>query len=334
VKYFIQFPAGTGTLVASAVERVVGELSIDHRDDSSILFESGTQIGHASQLPFANNVFIVQASVPRSNINRSIRQLATKIGRSGLTPFKGSDAGFRVMASIDGELVGIDRDVRQDLEMEISFQTSSHVNPRGTGREFWLIGRRNLDELLFALRLPKDSPRQVEKGALSTELSSLLVYASGPLSTDDFLDPFGGTGALVNARLGAPYRSITYSDLKRHKLPIALVRKVKSDPRVKLRSEDALILPSIKDGEIDVIVTDPPWGEFDRLTMPFSQFAIAVAKSFDRVLNSEFGRFVILSSRRNSETMSRALMANGFRIHAAHGILVNGHPASVIIGGR
>jgi hypothetical protein len=334
MKYFIQFPAGTATLVVSALESTLGDVEIDHRDDSATLFETKTRVGHASQLPFANNVFQMLASVPRSNLNRSIRQLATKVGRVELPPLKGKDPGFRVTVNVDGDLIKIDPDLRQELEMELGFLTGTRVNPRGTGREFWVIGRRNFDSMIIALRLPKDPPKQVEKGALSPELSSLLVFASNPKPTDVFLDPFGGTGALVGARLGSPYRSIIYSDIARQKLSSSMMRKVKSEHKVTLRTEDALSLPSIGDGEIDVIVTDPPWGEFERLSMPYAQFAEAVAESFDRVLDQETGRFVILSSRRNSETMTQALTSNGFRIHAAHGILVNGHPASVIVGGR
>jgi hypothetical protein len=334
MKYFVQFPAGTSTLVASALESALDKVSIDYRDDSSIVFESSTRIGHGSQLPFVSNVYSVLASVPRSALNRSIRQLVAKIAKIELPPLKGSDAGFRVMVNVDGELVSIDRDLRQELEMELAFKTGSRVNPRGSGREFWVIGRRSLDSMIIALRLPRDATRQPEKGALSQELASLLVLASNPQSSDACLDPFAGSGALVTARLGLPYRSVTYSDIKRHKLAGSLSRKVKSDPKVILRTEDALKLPSIADGEIDVIVTDLPWGEFERVPMPYPKFAEMTAASFDRVLDLDSGRFVILSSRRNSETVAQALKAAGFRIHAAHGILVNGHPASVIVGSR
>lgn len=62
--------------------------------------------------------------------------------------------------------------------------------------------------------------------------------------------------------------------------------------------EDALTLRSITDGSVDVIVTDPPWGEYDQLKMPLSDFCAALAASFDRVLNPVTGRFVILVARR------------------------------------
>jgi 23S rRNA G2445 N2-methylase RlmL len=161
-----------------------------------------------------------------------------------------------------------------------------------------------------------------------------MVLASNPEKSDAFLDPFGGSGSIVAARLGLEYSAIIYSDTQRNKLSPALVRKTKSDRRVKLVQDDALQLPSIADGAVNVIVTDPPWGEFERLPMPYETFANAMARSFDRVLHADDGRFVVLVTRKQTSTLVQAMTGSGFRIHATHSILVNGHPASVVVGSR
>ena len=91
-------------------------------------------------------------------------------------------------------------------------------------------------------------------------------------------------------------------------------------------------MPSFPDGTVDVIVTDPPWGEHEDLDRPFGDFARATGGSFARTLHPVHGRYVLLINRRNAETMRDALAAAGLPPTAEHPILVNGHPATVLIG--
>ncbi len=196
------------------------------------------------------------------------------------------------------------------------------------------MGRKEFGELLLCLRLPKAKKQQAQKGQLSYELSKMLVAASMPQESDTFLDPFAGLGGLVSARLESPAKAIYYSDIALRSLSGNIPRALRSDRRVRMMAEDGLTLPSIRDGEIDVIVTDPPWGEFTSLPMGYQAFVDGMAESFDRVLNANKGRFVVLGSRRQSGAMTKSLASRGFSIHATHNILVNGHPASVVVGSR
>lgn len=334
MKYVIQFVAGTQAIVTDALARTLQRFSPIHEDDSALVFESSTRIDSASRIPYANNVFVVLASTPRKSVAQSIRRLVPKVERIDFPRAKGQDRGFRIMAQIDGRLTPIDQPVRRELEREIAVFTQSQVQAKGSCREYWVVGRKNLDELLLCLRLPKPKRRQERKGELAHELSRILIAASAPDPSDRFLDPFAGLGALVIARLESPFTSICYSDIALRSLAGKLPRKLKSDRRVRLMAEDALSLSSIGDGEIDVIVTDPPWGEFDQVPMGYQSFVRGMTESFDRVLHPSKGRFVILSSRRQSGTLTTSLTSRSFKIHATHGILVNGHPASVIVGGR
>ena len=70
-----------------------------------------------------------------------------------------------------------------------------------------------------------------------------------------------------------------------------------------------MTLPSVPDGSIDVIVTDPPWGEHADLDRPFGNFARAVGESFARSLHPVRGRYVLLINRRNADAMGDALTA-------------------------
>jgi hypothetical protein len=334
MKYVIQFVAGTQAIVTRVLSQVIQDARLTHVDDSAVVFESSRRIEHAKHIPFANNIFVVLATTPRKGIEASIGRLASKIEQVDFPRAQGRDRGFRIMAHIDGQLAAIDRQVRRELEREIEVFTQTTVQARGSGREYWIVGRKSLDELMFCLRLPRSRTRQTGKGELAFELCLMLVAVSMPKAGDTFLDPFAGHGGLVLARLESPARSVLYSDIAFRTLIKTLPPALTSNRRVRLMAEDALTLPSIGDGEIDVIVTDPPWGEFARLEMSNQTFVDRLAKSFDRVLHPKSGRFVILSSRRQFKTMTSSLSTHGLSIHETHGILVNGHPASVIVGGR
>lgn len=332
--YFIQFVAGTQGLVHASLAAKLEGFHRLYDDDSAMLFTSETGITTAAQLPFAKNVFIVLATTPRNTLDRSVRHLTTQVRTTAFPPIKGAGAGFRMMFHIDGTLASIDRAVRANLEREIAARTRSRVESRGSCLEYWVIGRKDLGEMLLCARLPKAKRPDRAKGALSYELSEMLVAASQPRAGETFLDPFAGSGALVQARLGSPAKAIMYADTALATFRDALPRAVRSDRRVHLLADDATHLSSIGNGEIDVIVTDPPWGEFEQVDIPYTAFVDDVAASFNRVLNQRTGRFVILSSRRNANIFAAALTRSGFTIWSAPGILVNGHPATVLIGGR
>ncbi len=332
--YLIQFVAGTQELVTASLESSLRDVRVEHEDDSALLFETATRITSHSQIPFANNIFSVLAATRRRELARSVRELTSLVSRTAFPQVKVARPGFRIMFHIDGALASVDRDVRADLEREIAKRTGLRLEPRGDGREFWVIGRRHLPTLLFCARLPKPKRPDRPKGSLSIELAGMLVAAARPRSGETLLDPFGGSGALIEAALESPAAALIYSDTALESYRTSLPRVVVSNRRVRTLAEDATELTSISDGEIDVIVTDPPWGEFEELVEPYDAFAGRIAASFDRILNRKSGRLVLLVARQRAESFAGALESRGFSIRSRLGVLVNGHPAVVLIGGR
>ncbi|MCX4763833.1 hypothetical protein OG562_23260 [Streptomyces sp. NBC_01275] len=332
MRYFIQYPAGTGKLVVDAVSNFVENFSVRYQDDSAMLFDSTSSAERVSLLPFAKNAFVVLADIPRKDVNQSALQLAQRLDKGDFSALRGRVSGFRIMAHVDGELASLAPGVKTGFERAVSANTGGRVEPRGSCQEFWLIGRLDLRDLMFCARLPKRKRPKKARGAVSHELSSMLVLASRPGDQDVFLDPFGGSGSFALSRAEMPARDIVYSDLDlashRREFPDELIR----DKRVRLLSEDALTLTSIPDGSVDVIVTDPPWGEYEELPMPYPEFTQSVSESFARVLRPTTGRFVLMCARRGAADFRQSLEGAGFTIDTTHDILVNGHPATVFVG--
>ncbi len=329
--YLIQYAAGTGPLAAEALQQVLSDARELFVDDSATVIRTGRRLDSADPLPFANNVFRIVARAPRSKVPAAIRRLVAQLPGADLAP--AGRQGFRVMAQIDGQLTSIDRPARAALEQALSSKVRARVTSRGGGAEYWLIGRTELNEFLLGHRLPKQRSRKAAAGALSAELSSMLIAASRPDRRDRFLDPFAGSGALLAARLAQPARRLDYVDEQlaelRPSLPDSLLRK---RDNVRLFAGDARRLTMIDDHDVDVIVTDPPWGEHADVDGPYETFAAEVAAEFDRVLQARHGRLVLLSSRRRADQWAAALgpLAADRRLE----ILINGHPATVLIGSR
>jgi 16S rRNA G966 N2-methylase RsmD len=334
VRYLIQHPAGTGELVREALAHYDEDVKITYQDDSAVIFDSSSKPSSTGNAPFVKNAFIVITSVGRGSIDKGVLHLSRSIAKSRFPTVSRRGAGFRTMVHIDGALSAIDPKAKRSLEQAIAAKTGERLKPRGSSEEYWVIGRVDLNQLLFCLRLPKKKQPPKAKGAISYELSNMLVSASRLTSKDVFLDPFGGSGSFVQARLEYPARGIWYSDRGLKKLRPSFAPELARSKRVRFLSEDALMLPSIGDGQVDVIVTDPPWGEHEDISMPYAEFAELVARSFDRVLHPTRGRFVVLASRRTASTFEQSFQAEGFTIRASHEILVSGHPATVFIGGR
>lgn len=334
MRYLIQFPAGTGDLVIDAISPYADSVKVHYRDDSAMIFDSASPENKVADIPFAKNCFVVVASTPRGSIDKGVNQLSRMAGAAKFPASSSRTPRFRTMIQIDGELSSVDQRTKTALERAISTKTGQRVEPRGMCQEYWVIGRLDLGELLLCVRLPKQKRPPKAKGALSYELSSMLVAASRPSARDVFLDPFAGSGAFVLARLDSPAQKIWYSDLDLRKFEREFPRELSADKRVGFLKDDALSLTSVPDGRVDVVVTDPPWGEHEDVGMPYDEFARAMVKSFDRVLRTPGGRFVVLTSRRTAPAVENAFVDGGFTVNSTHEILVNGHPATVFIGGR
>lgn len=334
MRYLIQFPAGTGDLILDALTPYVGNFKVHYRDDSAMIFDSQAAGSKVASIPFAKNSFVVVASTPRKGIDKGVGQLGRLAASAKFPPGSLRNSKFRTMIHIDGGLSAVDRNVKAGLDRSISRRTGQRVEPRGMCQEYWVIGRTDLGELLLCARLPKQKRAEKAKGAVSYELSSMLVAASRPSAKDIFLDPFAGSGSFVLARIKSGARQIWYSDINLQEFERGFPHELYSDKRVGFLDDDALVLSSVPDGQVDVIVTDPPWGEYDDVRMPYEEFVRAMVKSFSRVLNRAKGRFVVLASRKTATLVEGEFAKGGFSINSTHQILVNGHPATVLVGTR
>lgn len=333
MRYYVQFTAGLGTLVTRFLAADLGVSRVLFSDDSAVVLESDAPPQKVARLPFVKNAFLVLTETKRVALPSAVRQLIRALEQPDALQHVPRRRAFRTMTHLDGGLVPLPRPVRSELEAAIAARTSGRLQTRGSGEEFWIVGRREYPRLLLGWRLPR-SQAETLKGALAGNLAHLLVRASVPDPGDVFLDPFAGSGALVQARLQFPATSVLYSDLRLNEVEERIPPGLRGHKRVRFLSEDATRLSSIQDGGVGTIVTDPPWGEFDALDRPYGEFVDDMAVAFARVLDPHAGRLVLLVSRRAADTYRRAFSSAGLPLGDGTEILVNGHPATVLTATR
>lgn len=332
--YYVQFTAGTGTLTLEALDSQLDQLTVRYADDSAMVLETTAAPTKVAAVPFIKNAFVIIAETARGDLDEGITRLARIAERRVFPNMPGAGGRFRVMVHVDGSLAPVSPKAKSALERTVGLRTGSRVEPRGMCQEYWVVGRQGMKEYLLGARLPKAQKPPKARGAISHELSAMLVAASRPTAQDVFLDPFGGSGSFPLARLDLPVKQIIYSDLDLDRHRQDLPRQLTGSKRVRLLDEDGLTLPGIADGSVDVIVTDPPWGEHDELDRPFADFARGVGASFARVLRPGRGRYVLLINRRNAALMRDGLASAGLAPDDEHEVLVNGHPATVLTRDR
>lgn len=329
VKVLCMHTAGLGELVAVSLAADV-KAQVVYADDSAILINTRAPESKIGALPYVKNCFVVIGSVPR---RRDLAHAIDTVGRQVPAWQLGrTKKPYRLMFSEDGKLTGVPGNSRSRLESAVSKATAGRLMPRGGGDEYWTISRRDLDEVLFCRRLPRPKRPEPPKGGLAPDVAHLIVNAVGRnRSRDVVLDPFAGSGALIAARVQKPFGEAICSDLGYADGSARLLPQLAGRPGVRKLAEDARELSSIADDSVDVILTDPPWGEFDQEGSSATTLTDAALGSIRRVLRPG-GRVAMLVSRRLAPDVSDQWIRYGLRVRRSYELLVNGHPATLLVG--
>jgi tRNA G10 N-methylase Trm11 len=314
--------SGFSETVNYALKQRFSDVSILEQSDGLAVYETAAPIGKVSHNPMFSNTFVVLADFPAELPSPKILELvAAKIAGFSV-PFANAKS-FRVIYSHNGQLVPIEPTILAKLEAMITSTTGIVVNKARPDVEFWVISRAN-EKSYFGMRASNFTINTTEPEELRSDLATLLCYVSEPQKNDVFLDSFCGSGAipLARAKLGK-YTKIYGYDSDGAK--ISKLRAVSGSGMV-FSVGDARNMAMIADASITKIVTDPPWGLYDKEVGDIIDLYEKALKEFHRVL-SENGILVLLLSR---ELASGFLFDNtGFSIEASYEVLVAGKKASV-----
>jgi 16S rRNA G966 N2-methylase RsmD len=301
--YFATFPAGMFELIARQLKRfALSELKILEHDDSSLVFEASLTVERLIELRFFTNVFLVV-----DDVKNTPRQA-----------LRGSN--YRLMLLKNGAPQPLPATERAHLEAGLK-KLRLEPDARASRNDFYVIERASGKKLL-GLRLARAKFKRDKRpdGELRPELAHLLCLAAGIKAKHVVLDPFAGYGAI-------PYEAVRGFGCKR----VIAVDQRKLGNRhdhqaIHWHEGDARQLDFVADRSVDRVVTDPPWGAYDKSSDLGDTYNKALHE-IARVLKPA-GVAVILCG---SDALDQAIQqARGFTLLKSYSILVSGKKARVV----
>jgi len=338
-KYASTFTVGLKDVVKDIFQTLCPDVKILLLLDGLIVYQGNLSIKKVKQLRFITNSFIV-LDIFQNLHGNPIQEMLTATARDKslestiYDKIKTAPTGktFRVVTSRENQFVSVNRSWLERIESRISGIKGLRLNRAKPATEFWFLYRSE-GYGFFMMRLTTHTAYEqtLQKGELKPELAYLLCFLSEANAADIFLDPFCGYGAIPMERaLAFPYNMIFAIDkdpakkkFVRNRLKAARIKKT-----FIVKNQDALNL-AFDVNFIHKIVTDPPWGLFEKLDLAVADFYTLMLKELGRVLRPK-GIMVILSARKAEfEQALSSFEGRQLTLLNKYDILVSGKKAAV-----
>jgi hypothetical protein len=324
--YASTFIAGTGPIVRTALDKALKQLKIERIDDGIVLYRTSSPPEQLRVLRFVQNTFAVLSFTHILDRSDPLKSLVKHIREDEhLEAYVLKRGSFNLQVSVESALTKLHPLQREKLEKRL-VQAGFRPGTAKSELELWLLIRREGYGFLGQRITHHETyDRKLQPGELKPDLANQLCLLSDPTPTDIFLDPCAGHGGIVRERAkGFAYAKILAGDSD-----LALMKELRKTAGMFKNFEtgrwDVQSLHGIADASVDVIVTDPPWGNFAKVP-DLKKFYADMLKSFKRVLKPG-GRCVILTGR--DGPFDAQIPASGLQRTASHDILVNGQKARV-----
>ena len=325
--FLAQCIAGLQDFIA---DQLVHEFGADiwHIEEGLVVFSGGKTDTPA----YINNIFLVLHTLKGGDMDSLLTACAreTRWHKTAQQSIIKDEKSFRLFLSDESRLVSADREKLDKLIGQVERQCRIEHSSHRPDTEFWLFRRRN-GAAYFCKRLTKNrlTEKDLKPGELRPELAQILCLMSEPEAKDIFLDPFAGSGAIALARRKWPYEMIFASDIAPEKA-LALKKKITAAKKpVVTRAADALKLDKIEDRFVDKVVTDPPWGLFDKSIKDVPAFYKKALQELCRVVKPD-GIIVMLTGQRELATDLAKQFSGALTLEHRYDILVSGKKASVM----
>ena len=239
-----------------------------------------------------------------------------------------SQKTFRIRYSQNNQFVGINKTYTQQIERKISKLTNAKIDRVSPETEYWFIKRsENVGFFARLLQKRKFTEKNLNKGELRPELAYLMCILGEFKKSTVVMDPFAGYGAIPKQiSKNFQFKQLYVSDINpEHIKLLNILFENKHNVNVTLRN--ALNMQDIEDNMIDLIITDPPWGYYEKIDN-IEKFYIDMFKEFCRVIKKN-GKLVILSARKDEFEL--VLSKQKYIISEKIDTLINGKKASIYV---
>ena len=328
--YLSTFASGFEELVEQLLKKDIHPIQNIKMMDGAVVYETPVDLSLIQEIKYFNNSFIVLKSfnynaTPETSILEKMAEEITKDKKIAFPAFPKFKI-FKIFTSLENQLVSIDGKTMYKLVDSLKSKTRKEYNAIRADAEFWLLYRSEKIGF-FMLRVTKNK-KKTAKGELRPEITNLLCKLSNPKETDNFLDPFCGSGAipLERSRI-CGYDKIFAMDINKERTS-ELKNTIKNIKNSKLQKyffvkNGNFLENSFQDGFFDSITTDPPWGLFEEID---DNFYPKMMQEFARIIKPS-GKLVILTAQKSLIQEN----TSGFKLKKQYDILLSGQKAAVFL---
>ncbi|OGD61190.1 hypothetical protein A3A71_01170 [Candidatus Berkelbacteria bacterium RIFCSPLOWO2_01_FULL_50_28] len=337
--YFSTFISGFQDIVTSLIGQMLKDVEIVSVFDGVILYKTSAAPEKIRATKIFSNSFMLlgryQVSADKTP-DYLVKQFLgsskdmgaetrSEIGRSRYET-------FRVISSQRNQLYSTDRVLLKRVEDKILKNTNLSVDRLNPDVEFWFLTRSE-GIGLFGMRITKHKSydKVLQRGELRPELANLMCWLSEPGSDDVFLDPFCGYGSIPFERSGiAEYERILASDTDKDKLKAVAAKFQSTTNRSKIlvSADDFFKIAAPKDLVVNKIVTDPPWGEYEKMSVETVKFYEEFLQKCSELL-APGGILVFISSCKLEIDEVLKKLAPKLALEQSYDILVSGKKARI-----
>ena len=356
--YYASFIPGLQNIIADVIRERLSDVNIHKLLDGAVLFETEKSYDKLNFFCF-NNIFACidimehsesQTSGGCETLEKHIRAVCNSAVNLYQIANNSKDIrSFRIVVSDENTPVSIDEKLRLQAELFLSRHSGLKVNRSLPDTEFWFLYRKedgaktsecntSQDFSIFMKRLTlrPSWEKTLHKGELPPPLAWTLCRLVNLVHTDTVLDPFCGYGSIPDAAM--KHFHITKfiacdNNTESASYTASRFKKRKTGDLV-LHTCDFNALPSlIAEKSIDVIITDPPWGNFKKHndnSFPEKMFNILSKLLKDGGTCSECSRARAVMLYANDENFLKAVPVD-FEVQESIPILLSGKKAVILV---
>ncbi|MDR0288189.1 MAG: hypothetical protein LBI03_10870 [Clostridiales bacterium] len=273
--------------------------------------------------PEIRTTFFVISTFSENNL--SFEKMADMVSKMHFRPLC-RDVSFRVRFSKENQFAKVAKKAVALAEESIVKNCGLKIDRLNPDTEFWFIIRReNIGFFGQLLKKRVATEKNLHKGELRPELAYLLCCCGNFTSHSVICDPFAGYGSIPRQiQLHFKFAKMYVNDL--NKECVDYLNSFGENPNIIVSCADALHMAHIPPKSVDLIISDPPWGFYDRVGDITEFYCLALCE-FKRIMKDN-GSIVLLSGA-PSELLNAAEKA--FITPSYFNVLVNGKKAGVFI---
>ena len=303
--YYSTFTSGLQDVVNNALSQLLSDVKIDLLLDGLVIYRSNKPIQFIEQIQFFNNTFLLLYLFKDLGKNSVAFMMDTILKKPQSIRIPGwalkNSISFRIMASEENQTIAVNKDTLARLEAFFSHRLRLKVNRSKPDVEVWFL-KRSEGYGFVGIRITRKTANQknLQKGELKPELANILCLIAEPRNGIVFLDPFAGSGAIpIEWARNFPYTEVIASDSSKEVVNQLRDKVSELGFRLTVERWDAQNLNAVKDGSIDRIVTDPPWGIYtSQGTKVLEKLYFETLMEFSRILKNS-GVLVMLTGQKD-----------------------------------